>query len=233
MKFARDRPSWGDPAVVLVRFDQRRTVSAEVFAMSRAGGECQFATNERPMVPGGPVLPARPPRRQLAYGITGTIIAIASMFPNSLITMNVSNLPGPLGLDIAEVSWLSAIFVAIMATSNLTLVKARIQFGFPAVTALVLIANCAMGVTQLVWPGLVTTAATRAANGLAAASLIAFSTFYMLQAFPARHRIWGSISAIGMVQVASPLARLVPLSVLTMNSRSRRWPRRGNPWLVR
>jgi hypothetical protein len=29
--------------------------------------------------------------------------------------------PGPLGLDITEVSWLPAIFVAIVATANLTL----------------------------------------------------------------------------------------------------------------
>src|SRR4029077_2750274 len=186
--------------------------------MSVAVGEYEFAPTEHPMVPGGPFLPALAPGRRLEYGVVGVIIGIASTFPNSLITVNVPNLPGPLGLDLTEVSWLPAIFVAIMATANLTLAKARIQFGFPAVTALVLVVNCVVGLSQLIWPGFATTAATRATNGLTAASLIAVSTFYMLQAFPAKHRVWGSISAIGIVQVGAPLARLVPISVLTMDN---------------
>jgi hypothetical protein len=186
--------------------------------MSGAVGQYEFAPDERPLVPGGPFLPALPSGRRLEYGVIGAIIGIASTFPNSLITVNVPNLPGPLGLDLAEVSWLPAIFVAIMATANLTLAKARIQFGFPAVTALVLVVNCVVGLTQLIWPGFVTAAATRAINGLTAASLIALSTFYMLQAFPANHRIWGSISAISMAQLGAPLARLVPLDVLTMDN---------------
>jgi len=180
--------------------------------------EYEFAPNERPMVPGGPFLPALPPGRRIKYGVTGVIIGIASTFPNSLITVNVPSLPGPLGLDITEVSWLPAIFVAIMATANLTLAKARIQFGFPAVTAFVLLVNCVVGLTQLIWHGFVTAAATRTSNGLTAASLIALSTFYLLQAFPAKHRIWGSISAISMAQIGAPLARLVPLDVLTMDN---------------
>ena len=186
--------------------------------MSGVVGEYEFAPSERPMVPGGPFLPALLLRRRLEYGLTGVIIAIASTFPNSLITVNVPNLPGPLGLDLTEVSWLPAIFVAIMATANLTLAKARIQFGFPAVTALVLVVNCVVGLAQLIWPGFVSMAATRATNALTTASLIAISMFYMLQAFPAQHRVWGSISAIGLAQLGAPLARLVPIDVLTMDN---------------
>ena len=157
--------------------------------MSGAVGEYQFAPSERPMLPGGPYLPALPSGRRLEYGITGAIIGIVAMIPNSLITVNVPNLPGALGLDLVEVSWLPAIFVAIMATANLSLAKARIHFGFPSVTAFVLVLNGTVGLTQLIWPGFVTAAATRATNGLTAASLIALSTFYLLQAFPAKHRI--------------------------------------------
>lgn len=186
--------------------------------MSGTVGEYEFAPDERPMLPGGPFLPALHPGRRLEYGLTGAFIGIAATFPNSLITVNVPNLPGGLGLDIAEVSWLPAIFVAIMATANLSLAKARIQFGFPAVTAFALTMNCVLGLTQLIWPNFVTAAATRAANGLTAASLVALSTFYMIQAFPAKHRIWGSISAISMAQLGAPLARLVPLDVLTMDN---------------
>jgi hypothetical protein len=186
--------------------------------MSEVVGNYEFAPDERPMMPGGPFLPALSPGRRLEYGITGAIIGTLALLPNSLITVNVPNLPGPLGMDLPEVSWLPAIFVAIMATANLTLAKARIQFGFPAVTALVLMANCAAGMSQLIWPNFVTAAVTRATNGLTAASLIALCTFYMLQAFPAKHRIWGSISAISLAQLGAPLARLMPLDVLTMDN---------------
>jgi hypothetical protein len=186
--------------------------------MSGAAGEYEFAPHERPMVPGGPYLPSLRPVLRLEYGVTGVIIAMAATFPNSLITVNLPNLPGALGLEVAQVSWLSAIFVAVMATANLTLAKARIQFGFPTVTTVVLVVNCVVGLSQLIWPGFWTSAATRAANGLTAASLIALAMFYMLQAFPPEHRIWGSISAMGMAQLGAPLARLVPLDVLTMNN---------------
>jgi hypothetical protein len=59
------------------------------------------------MMPGGPFLPALSSGRRLEYGVIGAIVRIASTFPNSLITVNVPNLPGPLGLDLAEVSWRS------------------------------------------------------------------------------------------------------------------------------
>ncbi|MET4291213.1 MFS family permease [Bradyrhizobium sp. LB8.2] len=180
-------------------------------------GEYKFAPDEGPMLPGGPFLPKLHPGRRLEYGLAGAFIGIAATFPNSLITVNVPNLPGSLGLDIAEVSWLPAIFVAIMATANLSLAKARIQFGFPAVTAFVLTMNCVLGLTQLIWPDFVIAAAARAANGLTAASLIALSMFYMLQAFPPKHRLWGAISAISLAQLGAPLARLVPLDVLTLD----------------
>jgi hypothetical protein len=73
--------------------------------MTGVVGEYEFAPSEFPMVPGGPFLPALHPGRRLGYGLTGAIIGIASTFPNSLITVNLPNLPGRLGLDLTEVSW--------------------------------------------------------------------------------------------------------------------------------
>jgi hypothetical protein len=185
--------------------------------MTEEIGGYDFAPDERPLLPGGPFIPAHSPRRRLEYGLTGAVIGIAAVFPNSLITVNVLNLPGPLGLDITQVSWLPAIFVAIIATSNLTLAKARIQFGFAAVTTFILIANFAAGLSQFIWPGFITAVVTRAVNGLTTASLIALCSYYMLEAFPVKYRIWGSMATIGLAQLGAPLARLVPLDVLTMD----------------
>ncbi len=186
--------------------------------MSEAIGEYKFAPNERPSLPGGPFLPALSSRQRLQYGLTGMIVGIAATFPNSLITVNVPNLPGPLGLDIQEVTWLPAIFVAISATSNLTLAKARIQFGFPAVTKLLLVVDFVVSLIQLFSPNFATAVAARAASGLAAAGLVTLGIYYMLQAFPAKYRIWGTMAAISLGQLGAPLARLVPVDVLTMNN---------------
>jgi hypothetical protein len=186
--------------------------------MSGPVGEYAFAPDERPLLPGGPFIPAHSPRRRLEYGLAGTVIGIVATLPNSLITVNVPNLPGPLGLDLTQVSWLPAIFVAIVATSNLTLAKARIQFGFAAVTTVLLIANSLAALSQLIWSGFITAVVTRAVNGLTTASLIALCSYYMLEAFPLKYRIWGSMATIGLAQLGAPLARLVPLDVLAMDN---------------
>src|ERR1700759_22194 len=95
-------------------------------------GQYQFAPQERPLIPGGPFTPSHPLARRLGYGAIGIVTGIATTFPNALINVNVPNLSGPLGVYVAQAAWLPAIYVAMNATANLTLVKSRIQFGiFP------------------------------------------------------------------------------------------------------
>src|SRR5258706_2841754 len=88
-------------------------------------GQYQFAPEERPIIPGGPFSPAHPPMRRLGYGVVGIAAGLAATFPNGLIQTNVSNLSGPLGVYVAQAALLPAIYVAMNAIANLSLVKAH------------------------------------------------------------------------------------------------------------
>ncbi|MDB5734614.1 MAG: transporter [Alphaproteobacteria bacterium] len=180
-------------------------------------GSYQFAPEERPAFPGSPFAPSHPIKRRLAYAAIGIVTGIGSTFGNALINVNVPSLSGPLGLYVAEASWLPAIYVAMNATANLTLVKARTQFGIPAVTHTLLIVYALVGLLQFPFPGFATAVAVRAVCGITAAGLTTLTIYYMMQAFPAKLRPLALVAGIGLPQLGTPLARLVPVDVLAMN----------------
>ncbi|HWU55305.1 MAG TPA: hypothetical protein VN175_07375 [Rhizomicrobium sp.] len=182
-----------------------------------AAGQYQFAPEERPLIPGGPFTPSHPLPRRLGYGAIGIVIGIATTFPNALINVNVPNLSGPLGVYVAQAAWLPAIYVAMNATANLALVKSRIQFGIFPVTNCVLMIYAALGLLQIPFPGLVMAVLVRAANGVTAAGLTTLTIYYMLQVFPPKLRPLALVISIGLPQLGTPLARLIPVDVLAAN----------------
>ena len=112
----------------------------------------------------------------------GLLIGTCSTFPNALVSANVANLPGALDSYVAQLSWLPAIYVAMNASANLTLVKARAQFGIPAVTLCLLLLYALAGLAQLVNPTFVAAVVARAINGMMAAALVSLGIYYLLQA---------------------------------------------------
>ena len=179
-----------------------------------AAPEYAFAPSERPTSPGSPYSPAHPTGRRLLYLATGVTIGISSTFANALTSVNIGTIAGSMGLYVAEASILPAIYVAMNATANLTLVKARAQFGIPQVTGTVLALYAMAGLLQLAAPGLISAIIIRGANGVTAAALITLSIYYLLQAFPPRLRPVGLVIGIGLPQLGMPLARTIPVDVL-------------------
>jgi hypothetical protein len=178
----------------------------------------QFSPDERPTLPGAPFTPRHTGARRAAYAVVGGVLAIASTFPNSLVQVNVGTIAGSLGMYVAEASLLPAIFVAMNASANLTLIKARAQFGIPAVAHGLLIVYAAVALLQLAIPGLAASMLIRAVSGVFAALLITLSIYYLSQAFPPERRLLGIVIGLGLVQVGSPLARQVPVELLAQNS---------------
>src|SRR5271154_3872244 len=93
----------------------------------------QFAPDERPAFVGSPFSPQHPSWRRAMFACVALLTGVCATFPNALVTVNVGSISGSLGLYVAQASWLPAIYVAMNATGNLTLIKARAQFGIPAV----------------------------------------------------------------------------------------------------
>lgn len=178
----------------------------------------QFKAEERPLFPGGPFSPTHPPLRRLGYAAVGVLAGIGATFGNALVNVDVASLAGSLGLYAAQASLLPAIYIAMTASTNLVLIKARIQFGIPRTVQALLLIYIVAGLAQFVLPGFASAIAVRAASGMAAAALIALSVFYLLQVFPPKARPAAIVIAVGLAQLGTPLARLVPVEMLALDS---------------
>ncbi len=173
-----------------------------------------FSEAERPLFPGSPYSPSHPPLHRIAYAGVGLLTGVASTFPNALVTVNVPNLAGELGVYVVQLSWLPAVYVAFNATANLSLVKARAQFCIPQVTRALVVSYLVAGILQFVWPTFVAAVMIRAVNGVVAAALVTISIYYFFQAFPTKLRPLALIGAISLTQLGPALARVVPVDLL-------------------
>ncbi|OAN59916.1 hypothetical protein [Sphingomonas sp. TDK1] len=180
-------------------------------------GEHAFRAEERPLFPGSPFSPPHPAERRLGYFAIGMVLAVTSTFGNALTTVNAGNVAGPLGLFAAEATALPAIYVAINATANLSLVKARAQFGIPQVTCLFLGIYAFAALVHFGFATFWAAAFVRAASGMAAAALITLGIYYLMQAFPPKAKPVGAVIGMGLSQLGTPLARIVPVGVLVDN----------------
>lgn len=147
-----------------------------------ASAEYVFKADEKPAMAGSPYMPRLSPARRAIYFVVGLFLGTCTTLCNGLVASNLGVISGSIGEYTAQVSWLVAIFLAINASANLTLVKARMQFGIPLVTASIVGTYIAACVLQLLWPTLTTTVIATAINGLMCATLIALSTYYLMQA---------------------------------------------------
>ena len=179
--------------------------------------EYQFDAAERPLLPGSPYSPAHPSWRRVAYAGVAFLAAIAATLGNALISTNVPALAGSLGEYVAALSILPAFYVAMNASGNLSIVKARIEWGIPLVTQGLLGIYALAALLQLVFPSFVFAVITRAANGLSAAALITVSIYYLFQVFPPKLRPVALVVGIALIQLGVPLARMFPVEMLAQH----------------
>lgn len=179
--------------------------------------EYRFAPEERALIPGGPYTPKHPAWRRAAYAGVALLVGISATLGNALVTVNVAQIAGSLGEYVTTVSWLPAIYVAMNACANLLLVKARMQFGIPAITHGLLIAYALAGLSQFVFPGFASAVLIRAVSGITAAGPTTLTLYYLLQVFPVKIRPAALVVGIGFVQFGTPLARLFPVEMLAFD----------------
>lgn len=177
-------------------------------------GEHVFTPEESPLFAGSPFSPSHPAGRRLGYFAIGTFLAATSTFGNALTTVNTGSIAGPLGLYAAEAAALPAIYVAMNASANLSLVKARAQFGIPQVTGFFLGLHAFAGLVHFGLAGFWAAVLVRATSGMAAAALVTLGTYYLMQAFPPKAKPLGAVIGMGLCQIGTPLARLVPVEIL-------------------
>jgi hypothetical protein len=121
--------------------------------MATTHSDHAFLPEERPLFPGSPYTPAHPTARRIGYLCSAVAVGILGMLGNALVTVNISPLAGGIGLYVAQANWLPAVFVAMNASANLLLIRARVQFGIPFVTRTLVLVYIAMALLQFVVPG--------------------------------------------------------------------------------
>ncbi|MDR7052246.1 MFS family permease [Duganella sp. 3397] len=170
--------------------------------------------HERPTLPGSPSSPHHSFPRRVAFFVIGFIVAITGGLGNALVIVNLPYLQGSLGVFSAEIQWLPAAYVMTNVSMNLLLVKFRQQYGLRLFTELFLVLYALATVAHLFVHGLASAIFVRAAHGMSGAALTTLGLYYVLQAFPAQHRLKGVVLGIGFSQLATPMARLFSTNLM-------------------
>ena len=168
----------------------------------------RWAPHELPVIPGSAPTPDHHPRLRLAYGLIGLLVGLTGGLGNALVSVNLATFQGALGLSPVEAAWIPIVFTMTSVCASILLFKVRQQFG------LWLFAELGLGIYVLLMIGdlfaqsYASTLLVRAASGFVGSCLTSMGILYMLQAFPAAHRIKAIIIGMGLTTLAIPMARL-------------------------
>jgi MFS family permease len=179
-------------------------------------GEYQFKPHERPMMPGSPASPDHPTARRVGYFLIGMLIGITGAMGNALVSANLQNIQGALGLYSDQAAWLTTVYVMTNVSMSLLLVKFRQQFGLVPFARIFLGAYILLTAAHLFVHEYSTSLVVRAASGIAGSALSTLGLLYMIQSMPAAHRLKGIVLGIGVPQLATPLARLFSSDLLEL-----------------
>lgn len=151
-----------------------------------------------------------------AYILVGFLLGITGGLGNALVSANLPSIQGALGLTPVEGSWLVAVSLMVSISSNLILFKFRQQYGLRLFAEIGLTLYAAVCILHLFVHGFASAVFVRAVSGFAAGTVSALSTMYMLQAFPKARMGQGLVIALGVTQLATPLAWLLSPALIDL-----------------
>ncbi|MCS4509885.1 MFS transporter [Xylophilus ampelinus] len=178
----------------------------------------EFKPHERAAMPGSPATPDHPTARRVAYFAAGILLGLTGGFGNALITANLANIQGALGIYSNEANWLTTAYLMTSICMNMLLIKFRQQFGLGLFIRIFLGAYVALTFCHLLAHSYATAVAVRAASGIAGGALSTLTLFYFIQSMPARWRLRGIVLGVGVPQLATPLARLFSSDLLSFGA---------------
>lgn len=173
-----------------------------------------WTPEERPRMPGSPSTPWHPPHVRVAYFAVGMLVILTGGLGNGLVSANLQVIQGHLGLTPSEAAWLSGVYVMVNASANLILFKCRQRFGIRHFAEFGISAYALVCFLNLLVADFRSELLLRAVAGFAAAPLSALGMFYTMQAFPLRRLGNALCLALGLMQVATPLASALSPALL-------------------
>ena len=178
-------------------------------AKSAAPAPYVFKPHERPFMPGSPASPDHPTRRRVFYFLIGVFLAIVSGFQNGLLIANLATLQGNMALTPSEAGWVTVAYNMTNACMSILMFKARREFGIQRFVRVCMAALLLANFVQLFDAGYRLELIARGISGIAASGLSTLAMFYIMQALSGPAKIAGMVIAIGLTQVALPLARAI------------------------
>lgn len=180
---------------------------AEAQPTAARPGDYVFKPHERPFMPGSPASPDHPVLRKVCYFLIGVYLAMVGGLTNGLLIANLTTIQGHMDLTPAEGGWVTVAYNMTNACMSILLYKSRQQFGIQRFVRAIMIALLVANFLQLFDAGYRMELIARGVSGIAASGLTTLAAFYLMQGLPAEKRIAGFLLAIGLTQIAVPLAR--------------------------
>jgi hypothetical protein len=174
----------------------------------------EWAPDEKPLMPGSPSTPNHPTWLRICYLLVGILVSLTGGLGNALVSVNLIPLQGSLAAYATETAWLPAAYVMTNVSINLLLVKFRQQFGLRLFTEFFLVVYALVTFAHLFVHDLYSAIAVRAAHGMVGAALSTLGLYYILQAFPKAIRMRGMVIAVGVSQLALPMAYIFSTELL-------------------
>jgi MFS family permease len=165
-------------------------------------------------VPAGPALPDHPLPRRVAYFAIGLLIAIAGGLANGLLTTNLPQIQGALGLSRTQAGWLILVYTMTNVCMSLLLIKFRQEFGLQRFTRIMLLGFLVLTGLQVFVHSFELELTVRAASGIVASGVSTLAFFYIMQGLPPHLRLNAVIIGFGAAQAALPLAGVISPALL-------------------
>lgn len=175
-----------------------------------------WAPHERPTMPGSPGMPAHRRPVRLAYALVAVLVGLTGGLGNALFVANLPSIQGDLGLTPSQGAWLPAAYLMVNVSTNLVMIKFRQQYGLRLFAEIGLGVYALLTVAHVVVEGFAMAVLVRGASGFAGAILSALTVLYMLQAFSRANTGRALVLALGLSQLATPLAWLLSPALLDL-----------------
>jgi MFS family permease len=175
-----------------------------------------WTDEEKPSMPGSPSTPKHTPPVRVAYITIAFLLGITGGLGNALVSANLQNIQGSLGLTPVQAAWLPAAYVMVNISTSLILLKFRQQFGLRLFAEIGLPLYAAATILHLIVDSYPTALLARGMSGFAGATISTLAIFYTLQAFPKARLAQGLVVGLGISQLATPLAWLLSPALLDL-----------------
>lgn len=167
-------------------------------------------------MPGSPSTPLHSVPTRLAYAAIAVLLGLTGGLGSALLSANLPNIQGHLGLTPAQGTWLTAAYLMVNLSANLVLIKFRQQYGLRRFAEIGLSLYAALTIAHVMVEDYPMALIVRGASGLAGATISTLATMYMLQAFPKAHLGRALVIGMGISQLAAPLAWLLSPALLDL-----------------